>query len=580
MGGSPRGEPLTATMRGCRRAFGFVGLFSLSINLLLLTVPLYMLQVFDRVLASQSEETLVFLTIIAIGAVLVLGLLELVRSRILVRASRWLEEMLAPAVFERSIAAALYGRPYRTEALRDLGQLRSFLGGSAIFSLFDAPWVPIYLLVIFLLHPVVGFVALAGAVVLFALAVLNELLTRNPLRTANRDATHGMQRAEATMRNAEVIDAMGMMPGVVASWLSRNGRALEQQILASDRAGTVLALSKFLRLAVQIAVLGAGAFLVVRHELTPGAMIACSILTSRALAPVEQAIGTWKQVIGARTAYGRLKAHFAEAKLLRATGMPLPAPSGHLRVEGVTFAYPGTTRTTLKAVSCELLPGEALAIVGPSAAGKSTLARLLIGVWPPNVGAVRLDGADVHAWDRENFGRYVGYLPQDVELFAGTVQENIARLGDARPAAIHQAAQMAGVHEMILRLPRGYDTEIGEGGSILSGGQRQRIALARALLGPPRFLVLDEPNSNLDGSGEEALSNAIAAVKAAGGTVVIIAHRPRMLTHVDKILLLRNGLVEAFGMREEVMKLISRPRPVPTPAVGDALQVGTINQGA
>jgi PrtD family type I secretion system ABC transporter len=309
-------------------------------------------------------------------------------------------------------------------------------------------------------------------------------------------------------------------------------------------------------------------------------MIAGSILTSRALAPVEQAIGTWKQVIGARAAYARLKAHFAETRLLRATGMPLPAPSGHLRVEGVTFAYPGTTRATLKAVSCELLPGEALAIVGPSAAGKSTLARLLIGIWPPNVGAVRLDGADVHTWDRADFGRYVGYLPQDVELFAGTVQENIARLSDARPAAIHQAAQMAGVHEMILRLPRGYDTEIGEGGAILSGGQRQRIALARALLGPPRFLVLDEPNSNLDGSGEEALSNAIAAVKATGGTVVIIAHRPSMLTHVDKILLLRNGQVEAFGMREEVMKLISRPRPIPTPAAGDAPQVHTMNQGA
>jgi PrtD family type I secretion system ABC transporter len=580
MGGNPAGEILTATMRGCRRTFGFVGLFSLCINLLLLTVPLYMLQVFDRVLTSQSQETLVFLTIIAVGAVLALGLLELIRSRILVRASRWLEERLAPVAFERSMAAAFHGRPYRTEALRDLGQLRSVLGGSAIFSLFDAPWVPIYLLVIFLLHPTLGFVALAGAIVLFALAALNELLTRNPLRTANRDAMHGMQRAEATMRNAEAIDAMGMMPGVVASWLSMNDRALEQQVLASDRAGTVLALSKFLRLAVQIAVLGAGAFLVVRHELTPGAMIAGSILTSRALAPVEQAIGTWKQVIGARAAYGRLKAHFAERKFLRATGMPLPAPSGHLRVEGVTFAYPGTTRTALKAVSCELLPGEALAVVGPSAAGKSTLARLLIGVWPPNAGAVRLDGADVHTWDREDFGRYVGYLPQDVELFAGTVRENIARLGDARPAAIHQAAQMAGVYEMILQLPRGYDTEIGEGGAILSGGQRQRIALARALLGPPRFLVLDEPNSNLDGSGEEALSNAIAAVKAAGGTVVIIAHRPSMLAHVDKILLLRNGQVEAFGMREEVMKLISRPRTMPAPAAGEALEVRPMSQGA
>jgi PrtD family type I secretion system ABC transporter len=555
-------ESLAATIGACRRAFGWVGLFSLCSNALILTVPLYTLQIFDHVIASQSRETLLFLTIIALGALLVLGLLELVRSRILIRVSIWIEQRLAPEALERGIAAALHTRPYRTQALRDLGQLRSFLGGAGILPLFDAPWVPIFLAVTFLLHPLVGLVALGGAAVLFCLAVLNELLTRAPLQLANQAAIGAMQRAEANLRNAEAIDAMGMMPGVVASWRRASRRALDQQELASERAGLVLALSKSLRLAVQIAVLGTGALLAVQHELTAGAMIAGSILTSRALAPVEQSIGTWKQVVGARAAYARLRPHFEDTRLLRAPSLPLPAPDGRLTAEAVTFVYPGSQHPTLTGVSFALEPGEALAIVGPSAAGKSTLARLLIGVWPPSAGAVRLDGADVHAWNREDFGRHVGYLPQDVELFAGRVRDNIARLTDAPAGAIVEAAKMAGVHEMVLRLPRGYETEIGEGGATLSGGQRQRIGLARALLGQPRLLVLDEPNSNLDHDGEAALANAIAAVKASGGTVVLIAHRPSILAAVDKILVLRAGQVEAFGARNEVLKLIGRPRPI------------------
>jgi PrtD family type I secretion system ABC transporter len=557
-------QVLKDTMAGCRRSFFHVGLFSMFINILVLTVPLYMLQIFDRVLASQSRETLVYLSLIALGAVFALGLLELVRSRILVRVSSWIEQRLAPEAFERSVAATLHARPYRTEALRDLGQLRSFLAGSGIFALFDAPWVPIFLFAVFLLHPVIGVIALAGALLLFLFALLNELVTRTPWRVANHAAIRSMQRAEATVRNAEAIDAMGMMPAVVARWLATNREVLQHQAVASDRAGTFVALSKFWRLAVQIAVLGAGAFLAVQHELTAGGLIAGSILTSRALAPVDHSIGTWKQVVAARAAYVRLRSMF-QSITPRAKSMPLPPPRAHVTMERLAFAYPGSDASALQGITLEILPGEALGVVGPSAAGKSTLARLLVGVWPPSSGAVRLDGADVSLWDRADFGRYVGYLPQDVELFAGTVRDNIARMGNLPPDAVVNAARMAGVHDMILRLPKGYETEIGEGGAVLSGGQRQRIALARALLGRPRLLVLDEPNSNLDSEGEQALSVAIQAVKHDGGAVVIIAHRPSLLEHVDKILILRDGQIYALGASTEIMELITRPRAVTKP---------------
>jgi ATP-binding cassette subfamily C protein/ATP-binding cassette subfamily C protein EexD len=563
MSGKPD-QVLKATMAGCRRSFVHVALFSMFINILILTVPLYMLQIFDRVLASESLETLLYLSLIALGAIVTLGLLELVRSRILVRLSSWIEQHLAPEAFERSVAATLRGKPYRTEALRDLGQLRSLFAGPAILALFDAPWVPIFLVAVFLLHPVIGTIAAAGALLLFVFAVLNELAIRTPWRAANQAAIRSMQRAEATTRNAEAIDAMGMMPAVVARWLSTNREVLRHQATASDRAGSFVALSKFWRLAVQIAVLGAGAFLAVERELTAGGMIAGSILTSRALAPVDHSIGTWRQVVAARAAYLRLWSMFRSITP-RVSSMPLPPPQGHLAVERLAFAYPGSGASALRGITLEILPGQALAVVGPSAAGKSTLARLLVGVWPPSSGVVRLDGADVSLWDRADFGRYVGYLPQDVELFAGTVRDNIARMGDPPPGAVVHAAKMARVHDMILRLPLGYETEIGEGGTVLSGGQRQRIALARALLGRPRLLVLDEPNSNLDSEGEQALSDAIQAVKDDRGAVVIIAHRPSLLEHVDKILVLRDGQIHAYGASDEIMKLITRPRAVARP---------------
>jgi PrtD family type I secretion system ABC transporter len=576
MSGKPD-QVLKATMAGCRRSFAHVALFSMFINILVLTVPLYMLQIFDRVLASESRETLLYLSLIALAAVFTLGALELVRSRILVRVSSWIEQHLAAEAFERSVAATLRAKPYRTEALRDLGQLRSFFAASGIFALFDAPWVPIFLLATFLLHPVIGVIAAAGALLLFLLAVLNELVIRTPWRAANHAAIRSMQRAEATARNAEAIDAMGMMPAVVGRWLATNREVLQHQAAASNRAGAFVALSKFWRLAVQIAVLAAGAFLVVEQGLTAGGMIAGSILTSRALAPVDHSISTWKQVVAARAAYVRLRSMFRSI-VPRVESMPLPPPHAHITVEHLAFAYPGAGAPALQGVTFEVLPGEALAVVGPSAAGKSTLARLLVGVWPPSSGAVRLDGADVSLWDRADFGRYVGYLPQDVELFAGTVRDNIARMGNLPSDAVVSAARMAGVHDMILRLPMGYKTEIGEGGAVLSGGQRQRIALARALLGRPRLLVLDEPHANLDSDGDRALSDAIQAVKDDGGAVVIIAHRPGVLEHVDKILVLRDGQVHAYGASSEIMKLITRVRAVAKPeqalAVGEPPAVG------
>jgi len=550
----------------CRRAFTHVGLFSMCINLLMLAVPLYMLQVFDRVLTSQSKETLFFLSLLALGAVLVLGLLEMVRSRVLVQVSEWLEKKLAPAAFERSIAATLQARPYRTESLRDIQQMRSFLAGSGIFALFDSPWVPLYLLVIYALHPMLGWITLAGAVLIFGCALLNELATRAPLREANRLAMQSMQRAEATMRAAEAITAMGMAPAVTARWQAASDLALSQQVTASDRAGAIIAVAKFLRLALQITVLGAGALLVVEQALSAGAMIAASILTARALAPVEQSLGAWKQLIAARVAYARLTQMFQEIKA-GARAMELPAPSGRMSVEQVSFAYPGSQRYALRGVSFVLDPGEALAIVGPSAAGKSTLVRLLLGLRQPAGGKVRLDGAEVSAWNREQFGRHVGYLPQDVELFTGTVADNIARLTEAAPEAIVEAARRAGVHETILRLPGGYQAEIVEGGANLSAGQRQRIGLARALFGRPRLLVLDEPNSNLDAEGEQALICAIAETKKDHASVVIVAHRPSVLGNVDKVLVLRNGAVDSFGPRNEIMQQLTQPRRVGTESV-------------
>lgn len=549
---------LTTAVSRCRSGFVAVLGISLVVNLLVLTTSIYMLQVYDRVLTARSLSTLAYLTVIAVAALLAMALLELVRSRILVRIGTWLERIMSPMAFSRGIENAVRGSAYRGEAVRDLVTVCRFLAGGGMTALFDAPWMPIYLGFVFLLHPLLGLVATTGAIVLFALALTNNLMTQRVLKQANAASGRGFRGIESAVRNAEVIDGMGMIGALARRWDINNAEVLSLQAIASDRAGFVSSAAKFFRMLLQIAILGVGAYLVLDNKLTAGSMVAASIIMGRALAPVEQAIGTWKNVVAAREAWKRLTGLF-EQPLLHGSAMPLPKPNGEVSAEHVTYTPPGRTNPVLKSISFHLQPGEALAVIGPSAAGKSTLARLMVGIHGPDSGVVRLDGADVHGWSRERFGRCVGYLPQDVELFPGTVRENIARMDeDVDPADLVAAAQLAGVHEMILRLPKGYDTEIGEQGAILSGGQRQRVGLARALFGRPSLLVLDEPNASLDTPGEHALNEAIKAMKEAGTTVVVIAHRPSLMAHVDKVLVLNEGQVELFGERNSVLGQIQR----------------------
>ena len=559
------GADLGTALMASRGAFFMIGVFSFFINLLMLTAPLYMLQVYDRVLTSRSESTLIALTVLAGAMLLTMGLLELVRSRVLVRIGSRLDQRLNTRVFSAVFERSLRGfRGERAQALRDMDGLRQFLTGPGPFALFDAPWVPFYLAVVFLFHPVLGFIALAGAPLLFTLALLNEILTRKPLQQANGEVAAAYAFAESSLRNAEALEAMGMLEGIRRRWVARHGKGLALQAKASDRAGFLTAWSKAIRMFLQVAILGAGAALAIQQIITPGVMIAASIIMGRALAPVEQAIGSWRQFIGARSSYRRLQ------KLLLESPEPqerlsLPRPEGFLSVENVVVMAPNDGKPVLKGVSFKLEPGEALGVIGPSAAGKSTLARVLVGVWPPYAGAVRLEGADLQNWNREDLGPYLGYLPQDVELFGGSVAENISRYYvEPDDEEIVRAARLAGVHDMILRFAEGYETQIGDNGGFLSGGQRQRVGLARALYGDPSLVVLDEPNSNLDAAGDQALTQAILALKERGATVVVMAHRPSAIAAVDKILMLRDGKAEAYGPKDEILAQVTQAAAAPT----------------
>jgi len=546
--------PLERALGQASRGLIVVGALSLFLNLLALTLPLYMFQVFDRVLTSGRVETLVALTAIAAFALLCLGGLEVIRARALTRISTWLDRALSRAVLRASVGEALAGRPIGAQAMGDLAQIRGFINSQGISPIFDAPWTPVFVAVIWLLHPWLGMLAVVSAAVLFGLALANELATRAPLGGAGQASLAAQRRYETALRNAEVVQAMGMLPALLERWQGDHERVLDHQARAGDRTAWIYGLSKFVRLFVQVAILGLGAYLVLEGALTGGGMIAASILLGRALAPVEQAIGAWKALVAARASYDRLRL-LLQRHPGDAAAIQLPAPEGRISVDQLCFKAPDG-RPILKGVSFELGAGEVLAVVGPSASGKSTLCRLLTGVWPPDGGHVRLDSADVHAWDRVDFGRHVGYLPQDVELFAGSVRDNVARMTDAPDETVIAAAQLAGVHEMILHLPDGYTTEIGPQGATLSGGQRQCIGLARAMFGVPRVVVLDEPSASLDQVGESAVLDAIGRLKARGTTVILVVHRPRLLTHVDKVLVLSEGAGVLFGPRDRVLARI------------------------
>jgi len=562
---SARSE-LAAALWSVRRIFLIAGGFSFVINMLLLVPSLYMLQIYDRVLSSRNEYTLLMLTLLALGLYALMAALEWVRSRLLVRAGSLLDAQMHARVFTAAFEANLRSVGVNAgQALNDLTNVRQFVTGNGLFAFFDAPWFPVYLGVIFLIHPVLGWLSLAGTSLLVALALANEWATKGLLSQANTVAIQSSNDATNNLRNAEVIEAMGMLSNLRRRWYEKYRNVIALQGVASDRAGTIAAITKFVRISLQSLVLGLGALLTIEGKITAGGMIAASILMGRALSPVELLIGVWKQLVAARSAYERLEKLLKEFPA-RAQGMPLPPPCGCVTVENVIAAAPGTQTAILKGVSFSLEPGEVLGVIGPSASGKSSLARLLVGVWPAAGGKVRLDGADVYSWNKEQLGAYIGYLPQDVELFEGTIAENIARFGEIDSEKVIDAARQAGVHEMILRFPKGYDTPIGAGGSFLSGGQRQRIALARALYGGPAFIVLDEPNSNLDDAGEAALVQAVLTQKAAGRTVVVVTHRTSILGTVDKLLLLREGMIQAFGPRQQVLDALARAAQGTAPA--------------
>jgi len=548
----PKTGPRMDFFRQFRSHFLYAGLFSFVINLILLVPPLYMIQVFDRVLVSRSAETLLMLTLAAMGTLVMLFLLDALRSALLLSAGGLIDRLLGERVISALISnASKVNRAESVHGLRDVSLMRNFLGGASIIALFDLPWGVFFVLFTFFFHPLLGMIALLSVAALFALAWSNEKLNRADLEKVQVDGRRAGQFIDQGLRNADVVNALGMRRGFVQRWERMNAPVLEGQEETGQRMGRINSLSKALRQLVQIIMMAAGAWLVVADNMTAGVMLASTIILGRALAPFESLLANWNNLVGARAAYTRLKPHL-EQKILPPE-VRLPAPEGRVAVERVTLAGATPDRPIIRGVAFELAPGESVAIIGPSASGKSSLARLIIGVWTPTTGAVRLDGAEIAKLDRDHIGPYLGYLPQDVELFPGTVAENIARLGELDSEAVVQAAQYAQAHELILRLPQGYETQIGGGSNSLSGGQMQRIGLARALYGQPRLVVLDEPNANLDAEGEASLQQVVRRLRQDKVTLVLVTHRPALLDQIDKVLVMREGSQDAFGPREEIL---------------------------
>ncbi|MEC4237840.1 type I secretion system permease/ATPase [Pseudomonas sp. DSV-1] len=576
----PKANEMLAALTAYKRAFFNIGLFSAVINLLMLAPALYMLQVYDRVLASGNQMTLLMLTLMILGLFGLMGALEWVRSQVVIRLGTQMDMRLNQRVYDAAFEAQLRtGNPAVGQALNDLTSLRQFATGNALFAFFDAPWFPVYLFVIFMFSPWLGLLALGGAVLLMILAWVNQRVSQAPLKAASELSVQATQQASAHLRNAEAIEAMGMLDTLREGWLAQHTAFLAQQNLASEKTATVSAWSKGVRLALQSLVLGLGALLAVQGQITAGMMIAGSILMGRVLSPIDQLIGVWKQWTSARLAYQRLEA-LLHSYPPRARRMALPAPRGELAVEQLSASAPGTRRATLANLSFTLPAGQVMGVIGPSGCGKSTLARLLIGVWQPLAGKVRLDGAELSQWDKHQLGPHLGYLPQDIQLFAGTIAQNIARFAEVDADKVLAAAQLAGVHQLILQLPDGYETRLGEGGAGLSGGQKQRIGLARALYGLPAVIVLDEPNSNLDEAGEQALLQAIAQLKQHKRTLILITHKPNVLTLTDYLLILREGQLQAFGPTAKVLGAPAAAKPAaPKPAMSVSYRLGTAEAG-
>ncbi|CCG40537.1 type I secretion system permease/ATPase [Magnetospirillum molischianum] len=544
-------------LKACADGFFMVGAFSFFINMFALAVPIYSMQVYNKVLPSGSLETLIVLTVLVVVLLAASAGLEVVRSRILVRISHRVDTQLSDVVV-RAIFATVVTAPREgaVQGMRDFDTVRQFFSGQALLVFFDLPWSPLLIGVIFLLHPLLGALALFGAVILLGAAITNEMVTKKPLESANCEAVSTIGAIGNGVRNSEVLHAMGMLGSFRRRWQIQRGTMLRYQEIGSDRAAAVIAVSKFLRMGLQTALLATGAALAVDNEITSGAMIASSIIVGRALAPFESAMATWKQIITVRSAWYRLTA-LLDAYRDAGPRTTLPRPKGLLDVMDLAVAPPGVRVPVLRGINFSVQPGQVLGITGPSGSGKSCLVRTIVRSWLPLAGKVRLDRSDVHQWNQDDLGPYIGYIPQDVELFGGMIAENIARFSGGSDEAIIAAAKLAGVHDMILRMPQGYDTPIGPNGRNLSAGQRQRIGLARALYGDPVLIVLDEPNSNLDQDGDRALIEALLAMRERGCAVLMVSHRPSVLQVADLLLVLHPGGMFAFGPKDEVLSQIA-----------------------
>jgi PrtD family type I secretion system ABC transporter len=554
---------LSRALKEARKPFAVAAVFSFFSNVLFLAMPLYTFQVYGRVMISQNQATLWVLTLITLFVFAVSAAIDDFRARILINYGILLDQRVSGRLFSGLFDAAVRGDPSgRAQALRDLDQFRQTLTGIGAAVFFDLPWIPVFLIVLFLIDPLVGVVTTVGAVVLLGLALMQERAIRPVVREATDAGLKSYAFTEAALRNGEVVRAMGMLPTLGRAWAAHRAVTIERGATAAEMSNLYTDMIKAFRMGMQVLIVAIGAYLILKGKLHQGMLFANMILASRALQPIEKIVGAWEPLNNMIRAHERLNGVLQRAEPPSAT-TALPRPRGRLTVEALNYAPPRAQKLILGNINFAIEPGEVLGVIGPSGAGKSTLARLLVGIWKPNNGAVRLDGADVFSWERADFGRYVGYLPQDTELFAGTVRDNIARFrSDVTDEEVVRAAQLAGVHELILRMPKGYDTEVGEGGVILSAGQRQRVGLARSMLSDPAFIVLDEPNASLDAEGEEALMKAIEAMKANGATVVIISHKPGIFRAADKLLVMREGRVELFGPRDQVMARLMKPAEV------------------